>query len=568
MRPRLGWLLLPLLLLTASCAPRRTVDAVSRPWQIADLRALDPAEALPPESDLTALYLRRLGQEVQIRLDLLDFAPDRQSDLLLTLWDNDRFAADPLQILIPADRPAQVVERATCTAWIIPRVQRDPNLDVVVLTLRADTLGSHLRVEALTLDPQRSQPYDALQARLDAPPPANRAYLYLAFDHVLPADTPARALRAWDGAHSGPRGERHGLRHLLEAAQRTQTPLILLDARDPRSLAAFDALGQLETLRAGQISGALLLPRLSLPAGLPADWQDAAFELPAARAAYAHCEDSPARWQFAPLSDPTHVYRAAGQTTFPAPILQPDYEPAADGPSLALRRALQALALNQDQTDLLALGGDLRRSNWGTAGYAAAALDWLQARPYLHFLTWEALQTFPARSAAPPRLPLDVETCPPPPPAVPDENLPAARLLLGSQAVPAGAENLARQLPLLRQAAAWAAAPQPQPTACDPLCLLSNERLLAVVDPQGGRLLYLFARSEQGRLLQAVAPSTQLTPLLGDPRDWDPARGWQADPSALLGLDDGRAYQVVRHTTDELHLQSTDGRQRTFRLQG
>ena len=38
------------------------------------------------------------------------------------------------------------------------------------------------------------------------------AYLLLAFWDTLPASTPIQLLRRWDGAHTGPYGQRHGLK--------------------------------------------------------------------------------------------------------------------------------------------------------------------------------------------------------------------------------------------------------------------------------------------------------------------------------------------------------------------
>ena len=560
------WLVLILLWAAlTSCAPRRGVDAVS--WAGTDLRALDAADPVPPESDLTALYIRRQAEDVQIRLDLLDFTADLQSNLLITIWDNAAFASDPLQILIPAQKAAHVLERATCTAWIIPRVQRDPLRDTVTLTLRADYLGSRLRVEALTLSPQESQPLDALSGTLDAPPPDGHANLYLAFYHVLPADTPLQTLRSWDGAHTGPHGTRHGLKYLLNAAQSAQTPLILLDARTPRTLAALDLLGQTDRLRQGQIAGWLTLPQAVYTQPAPAG-QDTAFGLRASPFAYTpYLADSSRRWQFMPLADTRHLYHAAGTVYLPLPNEDAAFQPQESGPPLALRRAILQAALNDDPDDLLALGGDLSASDWGTAHAVDAALQWLSARPYIHILNGTELQTFPSR----PNPPFQQTGYIPPPVPQAETAPPVAsdlRFTLGASLNAAltelEAQNLALHAAIWQQAADWAARPRPLETTCTPLCVLSDGRYLAFIEPQHGWLLYLFVHAKDG-LHQIIAPSSQAAIGLADASTWDLNAGWQADPSTRLALDDGERYHLVTRRENFVQLASGQGT-RTFWL--
>ena len=55
------------------------------PWDYADLRALDPADASQPSNDLIAIYTRDQGSDIQIRLDLLEHAPLPDYDLYILL---------------------------------------------------------------------------------------------------------------------------------------------------------------------------------------------------------------------------------------------------------------------------------------------------------------------------------------------------------------------------------------------------------------------------------------------------------------------------------------------------
>jgi hypothetical protein len=90
----------------------------------------------------------------------------------------------------------------------------------------------------------------------------------LAFWNTVPAYTPAQALRRWDGAHTGPYGERHGLHLLLQAVRRSKVPVVLLDLKTPAALSALDFLGKLPQIQNLSTQGLLILPE-ALP-GSPA----------------------------------------------------------------------------------------------------------------------------------------------------------------------------------------------------------------------------------------------------------------------------------------------------------
>ncbi len=85
--------------------------------------------------------------------------------------------------------------------------------------------------------------------RSDAQPPVNRAPVLVAFWDAFPVTTPAQALRRWDGAHTGPLGERHGLLHILDAAGQYSVPVALLDIKNPASLAALDFMGNIPGIK-------------------------------------------------------------------------------------------------------------------------------------------------------------------------------------------------------------------------------------------------------------------------------------------------------------------------------
>ncbi|MEW5827981.1 MAG: hypothetical protein AB1846_03755, partial [Chloroflexota bacterium] len=338
-RGRLGVLLLLLALLTA-CAPPPAAPA----WQPSHLRALDPADSPNPATDLTAVYLRQSGSDLQIRLDLLDLHSESRYEILLYLWDEGPFADAPLVIAIPSDGVAEVLDSGACTAGIIPRVARDFGLDTVTVSLRRADVGPAPRLDVAAATPGSAAPDDQLRGlALDAPAPETALPVIFAFYDTFQSETPAQTLRSWDGAHTGPRGERHGLRYLLDAAEANHIPLLLLDLRTPRNLSALDAAG--------------ILPGIQ------------------------HQSDNSQIGYPQNVIDPTIFFPAGAD---------PDFEPTMDGPSLSLRADLVEAAL-RPQAKPLVLGGSLRRSTWASPDYVTPTMAWLAARPYIQPVTTKQL---------------------------------------------------------------------------------------------------------------------------------------------------------------------------------
>lgn len=377
----------------------------------------------------------------------------------------------------------------------------------------------------------------------------------LVFYDTFAARFPAEALRSWDGAHSGPRGERHGLKHLLDAVETYRVPIVLLDLKAPETLSALDAMGLLPHIQQMERDGLLILPDQEGQAPLfglspsPFSWGG-----------------MPSRPAFAFTSDPSHIYRPLfSQTTYiPVAAESDSSQPSPDGDSLEVRRALLELALNGDESDLLVLGGSLRDSAWGSPDMVGETLAWFASRPYIHVLNADDLLNFPAKTGQPEILPLPR-----------DEAL-------------AQLEAHYRRLtePALEFVENWQGSPL---SSCasdidkdnQPECVLANGQYLAVLDPLGGRLTYFFSVARTGReasrrgdsrsLQQLIGPSWQAAVGLGDPSRWDLSRGEAADPGAYPGaftdLDEPfEAYQPAI-AGDTLVFTSLDGaRIKTFSL--
>ncbi|TLN19482.1 hypothetical protein FDZ74_06080, partial [bacterium] len=274
-----------LVLLLGACAPFARPALAAAPvvdWRPADVRMLDPIDSTSSTHDLIAAYLRLVDSDLQIRLDLWQNEDPLDYDLHVAL-DTIPGSGAALPALAGADfawdllltAPAKGDPTLTAREGLVidparPRVVRDAGLDTITLSLPQHLLSGRLQVAALAWI---SLPGERTALDLIGPfrledAPAARASLLLEFWDSLPSNTPAQLLRRWDGAHTGPYGQRHGLRYLLLAAQSYQLPLTLLDLAQPGSLRGLELVGGLDLVRSLQNSGLLELPEngTALPA--------------------------------------------------------------------------------------------------------------------------------------------------------------------------------------------------------------------------------------------------------------------------------------------------------------
>ena len=575
------------LLPVSACVP----TSPYRDWTVADLRLLDPLDNTPtPSTDILAVYTRNIGFDLEIRVDLLDLplTPDYHLKIRLdTLPGGDPW---DLKIDIPADGLPGVTPP---NANIIPRLIRDPWLDTVTIRLNRRYIPQAFTLQVTSYTPGDPAPADeTVPVRSDALPPTQRVPLLLAFWDAYPAVTPAQALRRWDGAHSGPRGERHGLKHILDSAGKYGMPVALLDLKTPASLAALDEMGMLPQIQSLTSRGLLTLPDVAYaePADVSMDFSRraaAGFDLPASQFTYdASSMVQPAALaQFYPLEDGSHLSRSGSTRLIPLPAADA-IQATTDGPSLAVREALINTALSTDPSDLVVLGGDLPHSTWGNENMAAPTFAWIAAHPWIQLLTGDDLLTFLVKNSI----------------TLPKTTAPGSPLLEALQAAPANPitdsawqayfiltaptsdktllalhANYLGQVSELLGASLWADNPSSQ-ADCEhdlnndgqPECVLSNQEYYAILDPQGARLTNLFYLDSHGAH-QLVAPSSQFTLGLSDPSEWNLKLAQAADPSVIPGAfsDDSDPWSVYRPSVSAASITFTspeDTRLKTYRL--
>ena len=570
---------------SCSAASPRT----SLAWTASDLRLLDPAgDADTAAADILAVYARITSQDVQFRVDLLDLTLESEYQLLLLVYEGEN--PQPMRVTVTRDEVGFLPTNGH--APVQPRVVRDPWLDAITISFNRHLLARQISFSAATFLPSGLEPPQdsTVLLHLDAPAPSNRASVLIVFTDSFPAATPAQALRRWDGAHTGPTGERHGLKHVLAAASASGIPITLADLKIPASLAALDFLGITGDLRRMAKDGLLILPDVAYaePAGRSLDSSRLAaqaFGLPASPFDYSATSGilPGAGSQFVSLPDPTRLSHSAGTRLIPLPAPGVTPQATEDGPSLAVRRALVAAALADDASLLVTLGGSLPESTWGDSDMAAPTFAWLAAHPWIHVLDGGELQRFPVGAAD---LPLvspavgsdflsSLE-------AAPDNAITASAwqtwFMLTAPATNADLQqlrlNYLGQVGILVAASTWADRPYDL-YACGgdpdrdlrPECILANAKYFAVIETGGARLTHLFYGEHQ-----LVGPTAQFVVGLSDPSQWNNSPGDAADPGQVMGAffdttQPFMEYTVAWPAVDTLVLASADGsRVKTFLL--
>jgi hypothetical protein len=607
----LGLILFAFLFL-ASCIPNQAKTRPDLEWAYTDLRALNPTRTSNPSQDLVAAYTRQ-GKDLQFRFDFLDHTELPEYDLYLALdtvmggttalplnssagiaWDTLLVipATGNLQILTASsfisptstDQPLQGDENQLVTssrASSALRVIRNPGQDTIEVSLDPASLSDGLlggvrlgfTFQVFVTPAGSRQKVSSLgPVRSDASTP-HPATILFAFWDTFPAYTPALALRRWDGAHTGPLGGRHGLFNLLHAAQNTQTPLVLLDLRNPASLSSLDFVGGISIVQDMVADGLLNLPRTSsfFPASL--------FPYPASESLTNRLlfDQRQITQAFGLLDQPSSLINRPNPREGFTPtkdlyvdthftFLTDSDQATASGPSFTLRQALieNAFSSRPFPYSILVLGGDLPTSTWGEPQYARSTFQYMKRHPWIKilnanylipaeqpsispwtkveenlFLSWKTVDLYPLSlwkndgvktNSNPIRLAAWQAYLSLFAPVYPNPSqLPTLRTLyLG-------------QVYSLLEAAKWAEHPFSR-TDCgsDPdqdgqfECILSSANFYAQFESSDGSLTFAFSIDPNGPH-QLVGPSSQFITGLSEPSGWDLSRQLRADPQVIPG---------------------------------
>lgn len=589
--------------LLASCAPA----GVSNPpaestagWRFSDLRVLDPSDTSKPDQDILALYTRQIRDTFQIRIDWLELKSKHPEQDIYIAIDDRPGGSDILPwghhlklkwdqlVTIPHQGQVKTINSdGKEKSQALPNILHDPALDISVVSL-AMLLNPNTHLEVVITDPGShtiSDTANTLNGQKQVP---SFAPLILAFWNVFPAQTPAQALRRWNGAHTGPLGSRHGLFWLLDAVSRYRIPIALLDLNNPRSLSALEYMNKLHIIRGLQEQGLLILPNTA-----EGDPKEAETSLQYNRHIGLSLGMKPHSIVYAPLQHPLpgnftvafavlpktkHMIASAEYRLIPLPEKATRFSQLDEnGLTLNVKKAILETALSRDTHDLIVLGDSLPDSLWADARVASLTFQYIATHPWIRVLNETDLRSFPAVGFSTSLLPCSDLLC--------SRELLAPKLyttwgtslhLDSSQLREKIRQNLHRlppnnisnlawetyfmltnptentrlyqlkinqigQLGHMIAAARWADSPQPiNDCSADldwdgyPECVLASNHVFSSYELDGGRLMFVFVLTENG-LSQWIGPSSQQAVGLSDPTEWQPQYGEAGDPAGIPG---------------------------------
>jgi hypothetical protein len=535
------------------------------PWVYADLRLLDDLDGdISPAADILAVYTRLTTAALEIRVDLLDITPQDDYEITITLRDDRFYSRDPLIIIIPSRGLAHASSFASGAPSFLPDVIRDPWLDTVTVRLNRFEMGSQFHFDLTTYAGMPLKLADqVLDIQSGNSAQGSRVPVMLAFWNVFTATSPMQALRQWDGAHSGPLGERHGLKHLLDASLKYKVPLALLDIKTPSSLAALNTVGGIAICKDLIEQGLVILPEFTNgdPTGMALALNRKAeqgFGVPSSTFLFDPSGEAGDGFQvhFTTLSDPNHIGIFDSKRYIPLPQSS-EMQATSSGPAMELRRTLVNTVSRGDASLIISLGGDFPNSTWGNSDSAAKTLGWLSAHPWIWLLSDSELVEFPGKPMQPSNpsgeggAPSLLAALGGAPANTASESAWLTTFVLSS---PTNNEKLqslrsvsSGQVGELLAASRWAAAPFHGINCSDdmdgdyePECILADSEYFAIVDPVGARLTNLFFLDRSGPH-QIVGPTSQFAVGLSDSSQWNMGFGEAADPGAISGaFEDGR----------------------------
>lgn len=630
---RIIWAIL-ILLLTSACGGLPEAHR----FEYQHLRALDPTETVFPEMDLIALYFNTTGGEAHLRIDLLDFQESSEFDLYIAfdirpggsrqfpLIYSTGFDWD-LLIRVPASGTPDLFNTPLEPSQAENvEVYKDAALDTISLIIHPSLLDlpGPVRIQVFTSFPGGDQVVDALGPVLSDTHPPQRVNLLLAFWNSFASHTPAQALRTWSGAHTGPSGERFGLRHLLDAVGETGVPITLLDIKNPKDLAGLDYLGKLDKVQALDHQGLLYLPDILPEAILGSPQPEWLIERMvttyldsiqpfgfSSSPIMAMITEGPDKGSLELLNElgytavfstsyesldavPGYTLTRSGTLLLlPLPQTNTDFSHSADrGLSLEWRRALLTAALEGGDSPVVPLGGDLSKTFWGDPHQGEDMLRWIAAHPWIqpvtpeeilrdHFPVAETANQDSARHQLTAYVPIGINGQPISSGYTYDqirafiqdgllnyENSPLAesawRMYINTQISDEGIgekvdslgpvstfselddritldflrANSVGRTGIFLSALRWAQTLKTNPTYTEQIikmedidwdgeleAVLQNERLYAVVTPEGGRLTALFGFDPQSGAVQLIGGRPHMAIGLSDTRYWDPKGG-------------------------------------------
>lgn len=556
-------------------------------WHTGLLRKIDAMDSVLPSSDILAVFSTWKQNSLLIRLDFLE-SPDKTQSYLIEFADS----------ILKEEKITAAVLKFEFSLVELPKVFLLNNGTTVSIEL--NETGSDwfsIRLEGLS---RTHWPYTQISlfsqnAIIDetgwfdlrqTTPPAG---VFIAFYNTLDAKTPAQALRQWDGAHSGPIGTRHGLRHLLANINIYSIPVTLLDINTKDSLQLLarldnsglfyhlvqDGLVQVPDNTYGEIriqSEISLLNRLySRLAALPSSsaiFGPVSTFLPGYDIYF-----------YASQENVASIYSTLDYRLIPIALEEQKILVNEGGLTQDAIALLANTGSSEDGSEIVILGGDFTKSFWGVPNSSAQVFSYIAEHPWIKPLTPQEMQQLPAQPISSFPQKCSNLLCISDASYVSNNNetntwpyngyaqlkqLPqnsitqSARQLFAELTTPSSTIELSQlkqsyhsTVYYLLLASEWSVNPSEMQTCSHSnetkYCALSNEHVLAILSPTDGSLVMLFT-SHNGKINQWLAPYSQYVIGLSDPADWQIDMDLFSDPAMVEGAfrdsDNATSYTI------------------------
>lgn len=593
MKTHILLLFLPLLL--AGCQPPdySIIHTNYQQWNYADLLVLDPIDTSEPRQDTIALYTRIIEHSFQLRIDFLDLSWPSIQDIYVPIDTNSgglnnyisKFGEIPLNLLwdymiiIPAVGDINVIDKNYLPLQGMELlVSRDNHKDYVTISFNQKALPiewNFAKLQVLITSKNKNSVIDEINpVAIDSPPPPKANVLFL-FWNTFSSNTPAQTLRSWDGAHSGPGRSRHGLKYLIEASEKTDTPVFISDLLNPESLSALDYIQVLPWITTLAQRKLINLVNIDSTQHLPPSLIFSPSELPNSES-YMSNEFDFRYYGYSKyfnniieevLLDNDYAHYNEIQNQCPFSTVYEAYDGNATSSSIKCKSLLVETALSGSPNPFI-LGGDFATSLLGDPSISKMFFEFVQSQPWIQVLTAADLHIFSPNlhstifrqtyissyssketniitSTMPSRIFSDIYNDILKSPknhltgfanhiflSMLNSNTPSSLALVS---------NYVGQIDQVLEAAKWAESPtvindceMDIDRDSEKECILANTNLFLIIEKNGGYIPFAFY-IEAVEPHQIIGPSWESILGISDPSTWEPSMGVRSDPGQLLG---------------------------------
>ena len=218
-------------------------------WSKNDLKLIDPIDSLTEDRcEILAVLMRKDVNEFEIRVDFLS-----ENDIDNCILETKFYTAFQNEIILNIAPGSKDLDDTDLNSVIF-------NKKYSYILLRFPLNYAKYNVEFGTREKNQKLISDSTQPVNIFQPAQLPIKITLMAFNTHPGYKPSQILRFWNGAHTGPNGQRHGLKFLLDAAEAAQIPVTLLDMNTPSGLAALEFLDVSEKIKDLQTSSLLFLP--------------------------------------------------------------------------------------------------------------------------------------------------------------------------------------------------------------------------------------------------------------------------------------------------------------------